>query len=186
MAKTQTKSHTQLKVGDKGRRKVVKACTILNKTPEELFQFWRNLENLPRFSQHILSITTKTNKVSHWVVKGPRDKNVEWDSEIINEHPNELIAWRTIHDSGIENAGTIRFEPLQNWVAKGTVVKVALDYIPPAGKVGALVAKMTGEEPEMQVEDDLMRFKALMETGEIATIEGQPVGKEQQGKGKRK
>ena len=66
------------------------------------------------------------------------------------------------------------------------MVKVALDYIPPAGKVGALVAKMTGEEPEMQVEDDLLRFKALMETGEIPTIEGQPVGKDQQGKGKRK
>lgn len=186
MAKTQTKSRTQLSVGHKHRRKVVKVCTVLNKSPEELYQFWRNLENLPRFSQHILSITPKTDKLSHWVVKGPRDKTVEWDAEIINEHPNELIAWRTVHDSGIENAGTIRFEPLENWVAHGTVIKVALDYIPPGGKVGAVMAKMTGEEPESQVEDDLLRFKALMETGEIPTIEGQPVGKAQQEKGKRK
>ncbi|HEY0456577.1 MAG TPA: SRPBCC family protein [Verrucomicrobiae bacterium] len=165
------------------KMKVTKACTILHRSPEELYRFWRRLENLPQFSQHIVSVTPRSDTVSHWVVKAPGSKNVEWDAEVFNEHPNELIAWRSLDDSGVENAGTIRFEPAPG--GRGTEVKVTLEYVPHVGKLGAFLAKLTGEEPEIQVEDDLGRFKALMEAGEIPTIDNQPVGKGQR-KGKRK
>ncbi|MDB6121152.1 MAG: cyclase/dehydrase [Pedosphaera sp.] len=102
---------------------------------------------------------------------------MEWDAVIINEHPNNLIAWESTPDSEIKNAGSVRFEPAP--AGQGTEVTVSLEYVPPAGKLGAMIAKLYGEEPELQVEDDLNRFKALMETGEIPTTEGQPVGGDQ-------
>jgi uncharacterized membrane protein len=154
-------------------KKIVRSCTI-RKPAAELFQFWRNPENFPRYSQHILSVTRITDKESHWRVRGPAGTEVEWDSIIINEHENELIAWESKPGSEIRNAGTVRFAPAPG--DRGTEVTVSLEYAPPAGLVGAAVAKLTGEEPELQLEDDLMRFKALMETGEIPTTLGQPAG----------
>ncbi len=161
-------------------KKIVRSCTI-NKPAAELFQFWRNVENLPRFSRHILSVTRLSDKESHWKVQGPGDRIVEWDAIVINEHPNELIAWESKPGGEVKQAGTIRFSPAP--AGQGTEVIVSLDYVPPGGKLGAAVAKLTGEEPELQLEDDLMNFKALMETGEIPTTEGQPTGA---GKAKRR
>lgn len=157
-------------------RKVIKACTI-NKSPDELFRFWRRLENLPQFARHLVSVTEVANKESHWIAKSPSGAIAEWDAIIIVEHENALIAWETKQGSEIKNAGSVRFQPAPP--GQGTEVTVQLEYVPPLGKLGAVIEKLYGEQPEIQVEDDLDRFKALMETGEIPTTEGQPTGGKQ-------
>jgi uncharacterized membrane protein len=152
--------------------KVEKSVTI-NKDPDTLFQFWRNFENLPLFMKHLESVHTIDDKLSHWVAKAPANQKVEWDAEIINEKENELIGWRSL-SADVNNAGSVRFRPAP---IGGTEVKVELEYEPPAGKLGAVVARFLGEEPEVQIDDDLRRFKQLMEAGEVATTEGQPAGR---------
>lgn len=154
--------------------KIEKSVTI-NKSPEELYRFWRNLNNLALFMKHIESVRQIDETRSHWVVKAPAGKTVEWDAEIFNEQENKLIAWRSLEGSEVPNAGSVRFEKAPG--GRGTVVKVALSYEPPGGMLGAMAAKLFEEEPEHQVEDDLRRFKQLMETGEITTTEGQPSGR---------
>lgn len=152
---------------------VIEVVTI-NKSPEELYTFWRNFENLPQFMNHLNAVTVQDEKVSHWVAKAPLGRTVEWDATIINEIPNRLIAWQSVPGSGIASAGSVRFEPAPG--NRGTEVRVNLEYNPPAGAVGAAVAKLLGEEPHVQVAEDLRRFKNLMETGETPTLKGQPVG----------
>jgi uncharacterized membrane protein len=147
----------------------------INRPAEELYRFWRNFENLPRFMRHLESVRVIDDRRSHWVARAPAEMMVEWDAEIINEKENELIAWRSLDDAQIPNAGSVRFEKAPN--GSGTKVKVALKYDPPGGQVGALIAKLFGEEPEQQVEEDLRRFKQIMEAGEIPTVEGQPSGR---------
>jgi uncharacterized membrane protein len=164
---------SNLRTEAKRARKIVKTCTI-KRSREELFRFWRDLENLPRFSKHLLSVRKINDQESHWVVKSPAGTTSEWDAIITNEHENHLIAWESIKGSEIDNAGSVRFEPAPG--EQGTEVRVTLAYIPPIGKLGAMVARLYGEEPDIQVEEDLGRFKALMEAGEIPTTEGQPTG----------
>jgi uncharacterized membrane protein len=154
--------------------KIKKSATI-NRSPEELYAFWRNFENLPRFMEHLESVRVLDDKRSHWVAKGPAGITVEWDAEIINEVPNEVIGWRSLENSQVDNAGSVRFERAPG--NRGTVVEVTLNYAPPAGKVGAAIAKLLGEDPEQQISEDLQRFKQLMEAGEIPTTEGQPSGR---------
>jgi uncharacterized membrane protein len=154
--------------------KVEKSVTV-NRSPEEVYRFWRNFQNLPRFMNHLESVTDLGNDRSHWVAKAPAGKTVEWDAEVYNEKEGELIAWRSLEGADVDNAGSVRFEPAPE--GRGTVVRVTLKYDPPAGKLGSLVAKLWGEEPSQQIEEDLRRFKQVMETGEIATTEGQPSGR---------
>ena len=154
--------------------RVEKAVTI-NASPEQLYTFWRNFENLPRFMHNLESVTVHDAKSSHWVAKGPAGSTVEWDAEIINEVPNELIGWRSTEGSQIDNAGSVHFTPAP--ANRGTEVKVVLRYDPPAGVVGATVSKLLGEDPAINVQEDLRRLKRLIETGEIPTIEGQPTGR---------
>jgi len=152
----------------------VETSMTINRSPEELFSFWRNFENLPRFMQHLESVKVIDDKKSTWVAKAPAGLSVQWDAEIINEESNALIAWRSIGGAEVDNAGSVRFMPGPE--GRGTEVKVVIDYIPPAGQLGRIVAKLFGEEPSIQVKEDLRRFKRLMETGEIPTIQGQPRG----------
>jgi uncharacterized membrane protein len=154
--------------------KVEKSVTV-NRPPEEVYRFWRDFQNLPRFMNHLESVTDLGNDRSHWVAKAPAGKTVEWDAEVYNEKENELIAWRSLEGADVDNAGSVRFEPAPE--GRGTVVRVTLKYDPPAGKLGSLVAKLWGEEPSQQIEEDLRRFKQVMETGEISTTEGQPSGR---------
>jgi uncharacterized membrane protein len=154
--------------------KLEKSVTI-SRSPEELYRFWRNFENLPRFMNHLEAVHVTGEGRSHWVAKGPAGKSVEWDAEIYNEKEGEMIAWRTIGDADVASAGSVHFEPAAG--GRGTVVRVVLKYDPPGGKLGALVARLFGENPEQQITEDLGRFKQLMETGEIATTEGQPSGR---------
>ena len=154
--------------------KIERSVTI-KKSPEELYKFWRDFDNLPKFMQHVESVRVDDEKHSHWVIKAPAGRTVEWDAVIHNERENELIAWRSL-EGQVNNAGTVLFHPAPG--GRGTEVKVVLEYEPPGhtGALGATIAKLFGEEPAIQVADDLRRFKQLMETGEIATVEGQPHG----------
>ena len=154
--------------------RVEKAVTI-NSSAEELYRFWRNFENLPRFMSHLKAVHVFDNKRSHWIAKGPAGSNAEWDAEIINDVPNELIGWRSVDGSRVDNAGSVHFTPATG--DRGTEVKVVLRYDPPAGFIGATVAKIFGEDPAHQINEDLRRLKQLVETGEIATIEAQPSGR---------
>jgi uncharacterized membrane protein len=154
-------------------RRVIKAVTI-NRSCEDLFRFWRRLENLPQFAKHLISVKELSNKESHWVAKSPAGTTAEWDAVIIKEMENEYLAWESKPGSEIDNAGSVRFRPAP--AGRGSEVIVTLQYIPPIGTLGALVAKLYGEEPDIQVEEDLGRFKTLMETGEIPSTAGQPTG----------
>ena len=152
---------------------VEKSVTI-NKSPEELYRFWRRFENLPRFMEHLESVQVIDDKRSHWVAKGPAGRAVEWDAEITEDEENALIAWRSAEGADVTNMGSVRFQPLP--AGRGTEIDVLVRYSPPGGALGALVARMFGEEPSQQIEDDLRRLKQLMEAGEIATTECQPRG----------
>ena len=145
----------------------VEKTVVVDRSSEELFRFWRNLENLPRFMNHLESVTQVDDRRSHWVAKAPAGTTVEWDAEIYNEKKNKLIAWRSLENSDINHAGSVRFE--EGPGGHGTEVKVVINYQAPAGRLGTAIAKLFGEEPERQLEDDLPRFKQLMEAGEIAT-----------------
>ena len=143
--------------------KIVRSCTI-NRSPEELFGFWRRFENLPKVMEHIESVEQITDRESRWVAHTGKAR-YEWNSMVINEHPNELIAWRTLEGSDVMHAGSVRFKRLGD---NSTEVTVQFEYEPPAGKIGALFAKLFGHEPGQQVEKDLEQFKRYMETGQAS------------------
>jgi uncharacterized membrane protein len=153
----------------------VEKAIVINKTPEELYSFWRQFENLPRFMTHLESVTCTGLNTSHWIAHGPAGKQVEWDAEIYNEKQNELIAWRSLENSDVANAGSVRFTPVG---VRGTEVKVVLNYNAPGGKISALLAKLFGREPGQMIAADLRRLKQILETGEAATTEGQPSGRD--------
>jgi uncharacterized membrane protein len=157
-----------------GRGVRVEQTVTIGLPPEEIYAFFRNFENLPRFMSHLLSVTVLDDKRSHWVTKGPAGSDAEWDAEIINEIPNELIGWRSVDGSQIANAGSVHFKA--NPADRGTDVKVILRYDPPGGLLGAMTAKIFGEDPAHQVKEDLRALKMLLETGEIASTTGQPNG----------
>ena len=153
--------------------RVEKTVTI-NQPVEKLYSFWRDLENLPTFMNHLESVRTLDETRSRWKAKAPMGVSVEWDAEIVEDRANELIAWTSVADADVENSGFVRFKQAPG--DRGTEVKVVMEYSPPGGALTAAAAKLFGEEPEQQVGDALSKFKQLMETGEIATVEGQPQG----------
>src|SRR5918994_1718642 len=153
----------------------VEKVVTVNRSPEECYTFWRNLENLPRFMRHLESVEAIDDRRSHWIAKAPVGTTVEWEAEITEDRPSQMLAWRTLEGSDIPNSGTVRFEPAPP--GRGTILRVTLQYDPPAGRLGAAVAKLFGEEPQQQVAADLRRFKQLLETGEIPTTVGQSAGK---------
>jgi uncharacterized membrane protein len=155
-----------------GGIRVRKAITI-NRSPEDLYRFWRDFENLPRFMRHLESVRVLDDGRSHWVARGPGGSRVEWDAEITLDVANQLIAWRSL-EGDVDTAGSVRFERAPG--GRGAVVRVDMQYRPPAGAMGALIARLFGEEPEQQVPEELRRFKQVMEAGEIPTTEGQPQG----------
>ena len=147
----------------------------INKEPAEVYRFWRNLENLPRFMRHLESVKEIDNKHSHWVAKAPAGRSVEWKAEVINEIENKLIAWRSLEGADVDNAGSVQFKHAQG--GRGTDLKISLQYNPPGGTLGSIFAKLFGEEPSQQIKEDLRRLKQLLEAGEIATTHGQPSGR---------
>jgi uncharacterized membrane protein len=154
----------------------VEQSMTINASPAELFSFWRDPENLPRFMTSLVSVKRLDWKRSHWVAKAPAGRTVEWDAEIINEIPGELIGWRTLAGADVISAGSVHFRSAGP--GRGAEVLVRMQYSPPGGKIGAAVAWMLGHEPSQVIREDLRRFKQLMEAGEVPTIQGQPRGKQ--------
>jgi uncharacterized membrane protein len=159
---------------EQGSLRVRKSITI-NKSPEELYAFWRDFENLPRFMGHLESVTVLDEKRSRWVVKAPAGTNVAWDAEVIEDRPNELIRWRSLQGADVDNTGSVTFQRATG--NRGTVLTVEFEYKPPGGVFGATLAKLLGQAPEKQVPVDLMRLRQVLETGVIQSTEGQPAGR---------
>jgi uncharacterized membrane protein len=147
-----------------GRVQVTKAITI-NRPVNEIYGFWRNFQNLPRFMDHLESVQVLDDRRSRWKAKAPAGTTVEWEAEINEDRPDQLISWRSLPDATVTNAGAVRFSPAPG--NRGTEIIVDMRYDPPGGIIGAAFAKLFGEEPNQQVEDDLRRFKQVIETGEI-------------------
>lgn len=142
----------------------VRQSVTVAKPPAEVYGFWRELRNLPRFMEHLEAVEPLDGNRSRWRAKAPAGTTVEWEAEITEDRPGELISWRSVADSEVDNIGTVRFAPAPG--DRGTEIQVELRYDPPAGKLGALVAKLFGEAPEQQVASDLRRLKQVLETGE--------------------
>ena len=168
---------TRIVLGGRGGVHVRHSVTI-GRPVAELFAFWRNVENLPRFMEHLESVRRTGPDRSHWVAKAPAGMRVEWDAEIVNEVENQVIGWRSLPGSDVTSAGSVNFDDAGP--ERGTRITIHLQYEPPAGKIGALFAKLFGEEPSQQIREDLRRLKRLMESGEVPTTDGQPSGRERE------
>ncbi|HEX6271182.1 MAG TPA: SRPBCC family protein [Anaerolineales bacterium] len=156
----------------------VERSVTVNRPRDQLFRIWRNLENLPRFMKHLKSVRvdqSSDNRRSHWVAMAPLGRTVEWDAEIVEEHENQLLAWKSVPGSTVDSTGRVDFNDAPG--QRGTIVHVSMQYNPPAGSMGAAFAKLFGQDAGQQVREDLRQFKQIMETGEIATVEGQPSGR---------
>ena len=137
----------------------------LELTVADVYRFWRRLENLPRFMTHLNRVTETPDGKSHWVARGPAGLAVEWDAEIINEVENQVIGWRSLPGSDVVTAGAVNFDTARQ--GRSTQVSVHLQYAPPAGKAGAMIASLFGLEPSQTIREDLRHFKQLLEAGEI-------------------
>ena len=153
--------------------KPVSAAITVRRQPEEVYEFWRQLENLPSFMHHLESVEEDEGGRSRWKAKAPVG-SVRWDAEILEDRPNELIAWRSLDGAKVENSGSVRFEPAPG--DRGTEIVLEMRYEAPGGALGAVLAKLFGEEPQQQAKDDLRRFKQVMETGQVVRSDGSPEG----------
>ena len=170
---SRTSEDTRSALGGRAGVHVDESVTI-NQPVEILYRFWRNLENLPRFLRHLESVERVTDTLSRWRAKGPGGSTLEWNAEIINEVPNQVIGWRSIEGSDVVSAGSVNFDDAGP--GRGTRVHVRLQYSPPGGKVGAAVAKLLGRDPGTEIREDLRQFKQILEAGEVPTTAGQPRG----------
>jgi uncharacterized membrane protein len=153
----------------------IRQSITINTPPAEAYQFWRRLENLPRFMEHLASVRPLDDRRSHWVLKAPAGMTLEWDAQIIEDRPNELIAWETLPDTAVQHTGMVWFAPAPG--NRGVEVAVFLKYDPPGGIFGEAFAHLTNAITKQQVKEEIRRFKQIMETGEVATIEGQSSGR---------
>jgi uncharacterized membrane protein len=152
----------------------VSHVVTINVKPDRVYEFWRQLDNLPLFVNQLQSVSVTGDKTSHWVMETPAGITVEWDSEITEDVPGKKIAWRTLPSAEVRHWGVVSFEPAP--AGRGTVLRVDLRYEPPAGMVGRNISRLMGSEPRQQLKSDLLRLKQLIETGEIASTDGQPHG----------
>jgi uncharacterized membrane protein len=158
-----------------GERSIrIEKVVTINRPISEVYGAWSRIEQLPRIMSHLESVTDFGDGRSRWVAKAPLGQTVEWDAEVINDERERILAWRSVGDASVPNVGAVHFHEAPG--GRGTEVRVRIEYSPPAGQLGATIAKLFGEEPGQQVADDLRRFKQMLETGEIATTEGQPRG----------
>ncbi len=153
----------------------VQQAFTINKPVEEVWRFWRDFRNLPKFMKHLENVEPSSDRYSYWTARAPMGGRVCWHAEITDERENQYLVWRSLPGSDIENLGSVEFRRAPG--NRGTEIHVSLDYRPPAGKLGKVVATFFGEEPEQQVREDLRHFKQLMEAGEIPTTAGQPHGR---------
>lgn len=155
-----------------GRR--VEQAILINHPAPELYEDWRNLEALSERLRHVTRVEVLDDKRSRWTIQGPLGNTLHWDAEIVNDRPNELIAWQSLPGGDVDTAGSVHFQELPH--ERGTIVRVSLKYNPPAGKVGAWIASVLGDGMEQRLAADLRQFKSSVEAGETPTIQGQPQG----------
>lgn len=152
----------------------VEAAVTVNKPIAEVYRFYRNLENHPRFVSHLESVQNLEGGRSHWIAKAPLGTSIEWDAEVVDEQENALISWRSLSGADVDNAGLVRFQELPN--NRGVEVYVKLDYTPPGGAIGSALARMLNTLTVAQLREDLRRFKQILEAGERPTTVNQPAG----------
>ena len=156
------------------RETIAHSSVVINAAQQEIYLFWRDFENLPLFMNHLESVKVTGERRSRWIAIGPLGTRIAWDAEIVSERSNEEIKWRSLPGSDVEVDGVVRFTPATG--NRGTLVEVITVVEPPAGEFGVAVAKIFGKDPSFMMRQDLRRLKALMETGEIPTVEGQTHG----------
>jgi uncharacterized membrane protein len=152
----------------------VERAVTINKSPEECYGFWRDFENLPRFMPHLKSVRTIAENRTHWIAR-VGGKEFSWDAEVTADQPGQCISWHSLEGADVDHAGSVRFESAPG--GRGTIVRVQMHYSPPAGRAGAMVAKILGNDPEQEIYKSLRRFKQVLETGDVVTTEGQPAGR---------
>ncbi len=143
----------------------LKTAVTVEATPAQVYQFWRDFQNLPRFMSHLESVRMIGGGRSHWTAKGPLGLTAEWDAEIVDEQPDSLIAWRSLEGSEVHNEGTVRFERAPG--DRGTYITLSMHYSPPGGVIGEKIASLFKEVPKVQMQNDLRRLKQVIETGEV-------------------
>ncbi|MCC6457565.1 MAG: SRPBCC family protein [Caldilineaceae bacterium] len=163
----------QLTSNEPTQLRIRKSMTV-NRPASELYNYWRNLENLPNFMTHVKSVQKLDEKRSHWVVNVVQGIEMEWDAEITEDRPNEMIAWQTLPDATLQNRGYVKFIP----VSRGTEVSVSIEYDPPGAAIGQMAGRMVKFIAEQQIKKEIHNFKRIMETGEVITTEGQPSGRQ--------
>lgn len=157
------------------RHFTLRAAVTVKRSPDDVYNFWRNFENLPNFMYHLQSVTLVDGATqSHWVANAPVGKSVQWDAVLTEDVPSKRIAWQSLPGSGIDNGGSVEFTPDHS--GKGTEVRVVVAYRIPGGVIAKALATLLGESPEQQVDDDLRRFKQIMETGQVMRSQGSPDG----------
>jgi uncharacterized membrane protein len=149
----------------RGAAVVVRKAITVNRPPDEVYRFWHDFENLPRFMRHVQEVRMTGDRRSHWKANAAPGMTVEWEAEVVEDRPNELIAWRSLGPSDVSNSGFVRFAPAP--AGRGTEVIVELQFGAPGGPLGAKLAKLFREAPGKQIEDDLRAFKQVIETGEV-------------------
>lgn len=166
-----SRSNTKVALGGP-RGMHVYETIVINRPPAELFRFWRDFSNLPRFMEHLADVQVLSPTRSIWTAKAPAGMRVKWEAEVINEIDGELIGWQSTENADVATAGSVRFSPA---FEGGTEIIVHLQYEPPARKLGALIASMFGEEPSQQIRADLRRLKTLLESGDAARSSAEPL-----------
>jgi uncharacterized membrane protein len=161
-----TRTDTRAALGG-GAGVIVEESVTINRTPAELYRFWRNLENLPRFMRHLDSIERVTDTLSRWRAKGPGGVDLEWTAEIHHEVPGKLIGWRSL-EGAVVSAGSVHFDSAGR--GRGTRLRVRLQYSPPGGKAGDALARLVGRDATTQIREDLERFKHQVEAGEVSML----------------
>jgi uncharacterized membrane protein len=157
---------TDVAGGPRGRRIEVRETATLAVPAETLYGFWRDFRNLPRFMEHLLAVEVIDERRSRWTAAGPAGASAEWEAEIVEDRPNEFIAWRSAGEAGVDNRGTVTFLPGPG--GRSTELVVELRYAPPGGPLGRVVARLLGDDPARQVRTDLRVLKRLLEVGEPA------------------
>jgi uncharacterized membrane protein len=152
----------------------IEASMAVNRSPEECYSFWRRIENFPQFMEHLCAVQITGEKTSHWKLKLNAMKTLEWDSEITRDEAGNVIEWRSLGGGDLQNFGSVQFQPRLS--GPGTTVRLAMEYAPPAAGTGAMGGQILKMISEYGVREDLRRFKSVIETGEVPTTNGQPVG----------
>ncbi len=156
--------------GDGRSESVSRRSLIIDRSPEELYQAWHDFERLPQFMRRLESVRVTGGNRSHWVAIGPAGKKVEWDAEIVEDRPNEHIAWRSLEGADVYNSGFVNFRKAPG--DRGAIVTVGIDYDPPGGVISRALAPLVREDPGQLAQEALRRFKQIMEVGEVAISDG--------------